>query len=1029
MPNAILSNYLWIRKSDVRGTPSRFAPGWEHSIELLKTAEGKIAQQQITFLRDQATADGDDPDEVAKNLSEESRLVIKNWSDMGEWWALCGGDYNKVVALCENLGLEIKDRRVEVPWPEELLGKLKVLLKPRDSQVKVMAEWAKASHGILQAAPAFGKSFVMISSIISRQQRTIVLVHTDALADQFMTRFRHGSPDGEGGYTAITNCLEVEKELGYEVIGRYRGPEALFPVTVATWQSFSSPAGKKALKAISKSFGYLLADEAHVFAAPAPASAVSGFHAKVRQGCSVGPESHVEMRGGVFGSGWYGPIEEAFAMLEGSSVLRNEGPHEILDLPTDVESRGWVEDGFSWKRVKAVVRHPAPSTGRRIRVLGRWLSVTNDHSMYVLTQNGGLEETKAGDIAVGDILPLDTGANWTDEQDIVIDTADHVERGFALVDCLEDKHRPAATALCSNESTGSKSWWNFRNQSPHGHYIPVEAWRLAKDTLPSPTGFFLKTLTLPRELSVSKLAYLFGFYLGNGWCDKGRVCFAVKERDIDTFVKKAMACLSGIVPLTSVGIRKARGASYEVRVCHSSLRDVFSSVLAGTASTKNIPMSWIFKLNEKARRQLLQGLLDSDGCISITKTNSIRCKYGTVSTQLMHGVRLLLRSLNVRAGYTCNPPCNGGVINGRQVVGRLESHILSFSMNQLTGKISEKLGEVTYPGLHSGASAKKVQDLEPCSFEHTKYVYDLEMTGHPSFVANGVLVHNTATPTRKDQLDVALYDVIGPVTAVGQAEQLPITSYLIATGCKYPPRRYPSQAEWARIINWLMKQEDRNDLIIEWLKHDVEVEDRNVLVLSDRVKWCLEMAQILTKEHGIQSRAVIGGMTSKKGLKEREGIIQDMLDRRISIIFATSVFKAGIDIPNLDTLYYVVPQNNREQLQQALGRVRRKYEDKKSPVFRYFVDEGHGLLYGCARGTHKALVEEESEVVTVPQGRKPALVQKQRVFAPEDNSGPRKGLKAVKAKQQAAVTELFTDLKQEAKSKREYEHGLNRSET
>jgi superfamily II DNA or RNA helicase len=567
MKAAVLSNYLWIPKESVIGTPEAFAPDWTHRIELLKTPEGRVAQQQIAFLREQAIAQGDDPDEVAKDLDAEDELVINNWSGVGDWWALCAGDEKKVQRLLKYLKLEVKDRRVDAPWPEDLRGKLRVLLKPRQNQIEAMATWRAAGHGILKAAPAFGKTFVMISSVIEGQQYTIVLVHTDALADQFITRFRHGSPNDSGGFTPITNCLEVEEELGTKIIGRYEGPGKLFPVTVATWQSFIHPAGKKALKAVGKSFGRLLCDEAHVFAAPAPASVVNGFH-----------------------------------------------------------------------------------------------------------------------------------------------------------------------------------------------------------------------------------------------CRK------------------------------------------------------------------------------------------------------------------------------------------------------------------------------------SGVSA---------------------------------------TPTRKDQMDIALYDIIGPVTAEGKAEQLPVTSYLISTGCKYPPRKYPGKADWARIINWQVKQEDRNELIFDWIRHDVETEDRNLLVLSDRVNWCLQQAELLTKQHGIQARAVIGGMNNPRGLKQRAEIIQAMLDRKIRVIFATSVFKAGIDIPNLDTLYYTAPQNNPEQLEQGLGRIRRPYEDKKSPVFRYFVDEGHGLLFGCARGTHKTLVNMGIEVVLVSDGTKPGAVHTTRSFDQEGEPAAKKrGLKAVTSKQ--SMSSIFTDLRQEENLKKEYNRRLRR---
>lgn len=563
--SAIWTNYLWIPKSSVKGDPSRFAPEWEYRIELLKTPEGKIAQQQIAFLREQAIDDGEDPDDVVQNLTEEDFLLVKNWGETKDWWTFCSGNITKVQMLAKRLGLDIKDKRVDAPFAFKTLG-LSMQMTARPHQVPAMKLWAEANHGMLQAAPAFGKTFSMVSSILERGQHTMVLVHTDALADQFITRFRHGSPNDDGTFTPITNCLEVEEREGIELIGRFRGKK-LFPVTVATWQSFTSDLGRKTLKDVGKKFGYLLVDEAHVFAAAGPASVVNGFHAKVKAGV-------------------------------------------------------------------------------------------------------------------------------------------------------------------------------------------------------------------------------------------------------------------------------------------------------------------------------------------------------------------------------------------------------------------------------------------------------------------------TATPTRKDQMDVALNDILGPVTAVGKSEQLAITSYLISTGCSFPARRHTFRGEWSRILNWLVKQEERNDLITKWLRHDVKA-DRNILVLCERRNWCLEMTDAMNKL-GYPSRAVLGGISSKRGIEDRNKAISDMMNGDVKIIFATSVFKAGVDIPCLDTLYYTLPQNNQQQLQQALGRIRRLYEDKKNPVFRYFVDEGHGMLYGCARGTQNALVTEGSEIILVSEGKKPGAVHTSRSFDSEEIE-QQGSFKSISNKQRSALSSLFTDLRKEEKLTAKYNKKLGRT--
>jgi len=454
---------------------------------------------------------------------------------------------------------------VEPPWPKAVAKGLELLMEPREAQVPAFAEWLKAGHGILKAAPAFGKTFVMIKLIMTLKQYTMVLVHTDALAEQFITRFRHGSPsrDDEIDFDPVTNCLELEEKLGRPIIGRYRTPDELFPVTVATWQSFISKSGRLNLKKVGKKFGLVLCDEAHVFAAPKAAGVVNGFHAKRRSGA-------------------------------------------------------------------------------------------------------------------------------------------------------------------------------------------------------------------------------------------------------------------------------------------------------------------------------------------------------------------------------------------------------------------------------------------------------------------------TATPQRKDKLDVALYDIVGPVTATGRAGQLPITATLITTGIKYKGSSFSRKSEWAHLLNFICKQADRNDLITDWVVHDVE-QGRNLLLLSDRVQWCLDHAEFITRELGIPAAAVTGGMSSKKGIEKRNKIIQQMTDGDIRVICATQVFKAGVDIPPLDTLYATCPMNNAPQLRQMLGRIRRAYEGKQTPTLRYFVDEGHGLLYGCARGTHKALVAEGADIILIPEGRKPG----QRTSLASDSDGKlgrrkKKGLRAAAAQSPSGVSQLFADLTDEAKQTKRY---------
>ncbi len=292
---AILSNFLWIPKEAVKKTG--FLKKWQFEIELLKTSQGKLKQQQISALREQFGKDLD-----IEDISEEDVLVLKNWSDIGNWYALARGDMKKCRKLLKHLDLKTKDRRAVVPWDEDL-DALKMHVPLRDYQVKPYQDWVDAGHGIFMAKPGFGKTVLMIKEIIRLKQKCIVLVNTNPLKAQFIERFRHGAPNADGsGHLALTNCAALEEELGQEVIGAYKSPKkkwvpgtpgaagTTYPVTIATWQSFIGQRGTAALEELSKEFGFLLVDEAHTFAAPKPGGVINQFHAKTRRGVTATPK-------------------------------------------------------------------------------------------------------------------------------------------------------------------------------------------------------------------------------------------------------------------------------------------------------------------------------------------------------------------------------------------------------------------------------------------------------------------------------------------------------------------------------------------------------------------------------------------------------------------------------------------------------------------------------------------------------------------------------------------------------------------
>jgi hypothetical protein len=152
-------------------------------------------------------------------------------------------------------------------------------------------------------------------------------------------------------------------------------------------------------------------------------------------------------------------------------------------------------------------------------------------------------------------------------------------------------------------------------------------------------------------------------------------------------------------------------------------------------------------------------MLDSDG--SYSERNTRRSySYTTTSKLLAQDLMCLIRSLNVMPSLNISKPNFGGTINGRQIVGKRDIYRVIFSANSLEGINTGFKGKpMKYDHLYDDFIEARVKSIihEPIS----KYVYDLEMEGHPSFVANGILVHNSATTYRTDNQEIRIEGALG----------------------------------------------------------------------------------------------------------------------------------------------------------------------------------------------------------------------------------------------------------------------------
>lgn len=467
------------------------------------------------------------------------------------------------------------------------------------------------------------------------------------------------------------------------------------------------------------------------------AAAAIAEKAERRIGLSVGPDSIVELRGGVFGAGWVGRIEDAFtaANVVGDAsiaVIRNE-------RGAGIESRGWVGDGMGWKTVRAFMRHACTSPVRLLHVGGDHLLVTDDHSVFRARADAGLDVVTSDAVVPGDILPVDDGSRWDAAEELPV-----------YVPALVATHAKAQVAIdltnVTRKSIGATSW-QWQNFRKGGGRLPVEVYLRHSATLPAPSFVYYGRVKRRQSSDVSvylsRWAYVLGFFLGDGWVsDHTRVCFAVETERVERFCQ----VLRDLPAVTlDPRVRPMRGRSSEVRCNHRLFATIIESSLGKRRCfDKAIPGEWIVSWPRRARMALLNGLIDSDGHVS---ARDGRLYYATTSPALARSLMSLLRSLGVMGGVSVRQPASGGVVDGRRIVGRRASYVVHWSGHAMRGENAGWNGaRRRIAGSRGRFLEGVVRKVVADEVRSPTNVFDLEMDGHPSFVANGVLVHNSATP-------------------------------------------------------------------------------------------------------------------------------------------------------------------------------------------------------------------------------------------------------------------------------------------
>jgi len=684
----------------------------------------------------------------------------------------------------------------------------------------------------------------------------------------------------------------------------------------------------------------IIGDECHCWAA-STCQAISdhSVSAKYKYGLSVGPQSFVELKGYSFGKGFHGCIESAWELISKTENSCFYQDYEIINVEKlDIQSRGWDGKEFCWKKINKFIRHIGPKELYSIRYRGgQSLQLTGDHSIFRVEQGdtyemvcgakkfyGKINEIKTEKLLVGDILVQDNGNNWggTDE---ILD----------VIDCLyKFYHNPNKIRIrCDLSSISHEQlkisknrFYKICNKNPKGSSVNILQYiEMQKSIKNCPTVDFIYTEGargngISRFIPFSDLSYLLGFYIGDGWIDGNRINFAVENDRINDFLER-ISSFKWLVCNPSV--REMKGKSVEIRISNALLVCVIKQILKiSKCYDKRLSPEWIMSWSKENRRNLLEGLIDSDGCRTYNKKNKTETRYTTTSFGLSQDIMSLIRSLGGKPSISIRKPEKGGIINGREIVGKRPSYQIIWSMSCLDGNIK---GHYCSPNkflYKESLHEARIREIEKVPF--SGYVYDFEMEDHPSFVANGLLVHNSATPFRDLGDDLLIEACFGKTISDIRA------SFLIEKGFLVQPtiyfihtKKYKTTESYQTIYKkYIVENEERNELI---KKASLKMADsgRNVLILIKHIP------------HGEFLEDIIPGsffIHGSHSSKDRSDHIEKMRNGKANITISTSIFDQGVDVKPLDGLILGGSGKSATRALQRVGRVIRTYTN---PITKY----------------------------------------------------------------------------------------------
>lgn len=154
----------------------------------------------------------------------------------------------------------------------------------------------------------------------------------------------------------------------------------------------------------------------------------------------------------------------------------------------------------------------------------------------------------------------------------------------------------------------------------------------------------------------------------------------------------------------------------------------------------------------------------------------------------------------------------------------------------------------------------------------------------------------------------------------------------------------PQNLDFNDLLDAMKQDEERNALIVSEVKKDYDV-GHSVLVTTRRVEHACLLVDML-REAGMEDANLLTGETNANR-KYTESLIRTVFSRQVRCVVAVSAaIKLGANLNPLDRLHVAMPVGDKDDLEQLVGRIRRRSDDniKKDAAMVYYRDTKVGYL-------------------------------------------------------------------------------------